>query len=109
MMDNWEAQIIFHPGKVANGIYLSRKREYRTREFLRSDNTIVTVKEGEPNDGDLEFAWLDDDQMRALVAAFDKHGIKPPDAGFTLGKLTAVEKHLEDMRTLALSKYKEKK
>lgn len=99
--DNWQAQIVFTPGRIANAIYLSRSREFGVREFLKSDDTIITVKNGEPSDN-IEFAYLDDDQLRALMVALDNHGVKRPDAGFTEGKLEATEKHLEDMRTFAM-------
>lgn len=99
-MESWEARVVFAPGKMANGVYLSRRKDIGVREYLRSDNTVITVKNGEPTKEPIEFAWLDDEQLEALSAAFDQHGVKRPDAGFTEGKLQATEKHLEDMRSI---------
>ena len=89
------------PGRIANAIYLMRVREYGVREFLKADDTIITVKRDEhTHDEDLMFATLDDDQLRALQTAITSHGVKPPEASFVQGKLEATTEHLADMRKL---------
>ncbi len=103
MEENWEARVVFNPGRITNSIYISRYRPGHggVREFLRPDDMVVTQIPGKPlKEEEIVFANLDDDQIRALVVAFDKHGVKRPDAGFTEGKLEATEKHLEDMRSI---------
>lgn len=101
MDDRWEARVVFNPGKITNAIYLHRKSDIARRDFVIDGGKIVkTFNTAEPKPDELEFAWLDDDQIRALMTAFDAHGIKRPDAGFTEGKLVATERHLEDMRQI---------
>lgn len=100
-MDNWEAQVVFNPGKICADIYLHRKRDFGVREFVLEGGKIVkSFKTSEPKPNKLEFATLDDDQIRALMAAFDKYGIKRPEASYTQGKSEAMAEHLADMRKL---------
>lgn len=51
---------------------------------------------------------MDTRDLRQIVAAFVKYsqeqGFKSSDESFAQGKLTATEKHLEDMRTLVFKK-----
>jgi hypothetical protein len=104
MEDNWEARVIFSPGRVANNVFLSRHRrgEGGVREFVVEGGAkYVTVVPDKPiKDEELVFATLDEDQLRALQVAISAHGIKLPDAGFNNGKLEAMNLHLEDMRHL---------
>jgi hypothetical protein len=103
MEDNWEARVIFSPGKIAANIYLSRRMRGAggVREFLVGNDTIKTVTpDKQLRDNELIFATLDDDQLHALQIAIANYGVKLPDAGFVQGKLEATEKHLEDTRTL---------
>lgn len=100
MYDSWEARIIFKPGIINNGVYLSRVRERGSREYLLADGSTITIKEGMPLKEDPVFATLDDDQLNALQIAITAHGIKPPEASYIQGKLEATERHLEDMRSI---------
>lgn len=103
MQSEWKAIVEFDPGMITNSVYLFRDREYRSREYMASNFEIHTVKEGERLDREkIRFAMLDDDQLQALLQAFDKFGVKRPDAGFVEGKLEATEAHLSDMRKLVL-------
>lgn len=105
MMGDWEARVVYEPGRSANAIYLTRHNA-TGREYMLAEDTIRTLREGEVTKDDLTFARLDDEQMRALLVAFETHGIKLPEASYTQGKLEATESHLEDMRKLV---FKEKK
>lgn len=103
MEDAWEARIIFSPGRVANNVYLSRRRRGTggVREFLTPGDIVKTVTpDKQYKDEELIFATLDDDQLNALQTAITTHGIKPPEASYNQGKLEAVTDHLSDMRAL---------
>lgn len=99
-MDNWEARVVFEPGRLANAVYLIRVSPYGVRKYLVGKDKVISVEKGKATTEDLVFAYLDSDQLNALMSAFDAFGVKKPDAGFTEGKLEATEKHLEDMRTM---------
>lgn len=101
MLENWKAIVVFEPGLITNSVFLYRDRERGVREYRTGQDEIKAVKEGERlNSDELRFALLDEDEMQALIAAFDKFGVKRPEASFTEGKLLATEKHLEDMRMI---------
>lgn len=104
LLGDWEAKVVYEPGRSTNAIYLTRHTA-SGREYMLAEDTIRTLRQGETTDQDLTFARLDDEQMRALLVAFDSHGVKRPEASYTQGKLEATEGHLEDMRLIALSKY----
>lgn len=103
MDDQWEARVIFSPGRVANNVYLSRSRRGTggVREFLTPGNIAKTVTpDKQYADDELIFATLDDDQLHALQMAITNYGIKPPEASYVQGKLEAATEHLADMRKL---------
>ena len=107
---NWEAIIQFRPAMMSNAVYLVRRTHIGAREYLKGNGTVITftaedyIKESD----DPIFAWLDDSMLAALAAAITKQGIKTPDQNLIQGKLEATERHLEDMRTIALKKYESK-
>lgn len=99
-MEYWQAKVMFQPGRVAAGLFIFRRRD-GVKEFLVDNDTILTVTPSKPiANEDLVFAYLEDDQLKAIQQAISEYGVKPPEASFTQGKLEAVTEHLADLRKL---------
>lgn len=101
-MNDWQVYISYIPGMDASAIFLRRKTSYGLTEYLKDGGSQLITHDGTKviKDNEITFAYLDDDQLRALQTAIAGRGIKPPEASYTEGKLEATEKHLEDTRTL---------
>jgi hypothetical protein len=93
MFENWQIKIINPVFKTSRHIFIFRKLLNGDIEFL--DGT--KIKEGDFNPKPtLE---LEPEQLQIFADALNEIGYKPQ-KGFIEGKLVAIEKHLEDMRTL---------
>ena len=74
--------------------------------FITKKGEGVTVKEGDKiDDNDIMFAEMTRDQLSAFAEELSSLGIKTNHDSIAEGKLAATERHLQDMRTIALSKY----
>lgn len=105
MLGDFKVQIIERPGVIANRVYLYRVTNGKM-EFITHNATVIMVKEGEPiNDDELFFTDLSPDQLQAFAEALANKGVKTHKDSVAEGKLAATERHLEDMRTIALAKY----
>lgn len=99
MNDQWICKIVFRPDMITNAVYLVQDHG-NSRAYLQPDGIMVSYMKNSLPEKDPYFAMLDDDQLRALQSAISDHGVKPPEASYTQGKLEATEKHLEDMRSI---------
>lgn len=105
-LGNFKVQIQETPGRITSRIFLFLPRE-GTTTFFTHKGTGVEVKEGEaPNYDELYFAEMSPDQLQAFAEALADKGIKTNKDSIAEGKLAATEKHLEDMRTIALHRFK---
>lgn len=103
---NFKVHIEELPGRITSRIFLFEIRNDSTT-FITHKGTGVTVKEGEKIDNDkIYFAEMTPDQLQAFAGALADKGIKTNKDSIAEGKLAATEKHLEDMRTIALYKFK---
>lgn len=104
MNDGWKARVVFRPDMIANAVYMTReygdRREYLTK--TGKDYTIVTAKQYETPKEDPIFILLDNSQIQSLAEAINEYGVQAPNEHLIEGKLLATERHLEDMRALAL-------
>jgi hypothetical protein len=91
--------------KGTNEVFLFKHEQHATI-FVRGDGTCITVQDGD-NTGDdkLAFAEMSNDQLAAFAQALADKGIKTNKDSIAEGKLAATEKHLEDMRLIALKGY----
>lgn len=110
MSDIWFGDYKVHiqgvPGRVALNVYLVRY-DRGSSTFIKSDGTAHTISEGERIEQDkLVFAEMSDDQLAAFAEALASKGIKTNKDSIAEGKLAATERHLEDMRLIALHKFK---
>lgn len=98
---DWQVFAEYRPGQMSTFIYVSRRREPLSVQFLvKGGDEVVTVKEGAFED-EVYFARYEDDFIgQLLVEALDKRGIKAPAQSFTEGKLQATEAHLQDLRQM---------
>lgn len=95
--------------KMTNNVFLF-KREQGVDHFVKGNGTVQAVERGEVAKLDeLVFAEMSDDQLRAFASALSERGIKPDHVSVAEGKLEATQKHLEDMRLIALAPYQENK
>jgi len=102
MFGDWKVHIKEIPGRIDSEIYLWRV-EKAGDVFLNDKGEAITLSEGSSNPP--YFAQLTADQLAALAEAFSQKGIKTNKDSVAQGKLAATERHLEDMRTIALNKY----
>ena len=92
-MEDWKIKIVDVGYKLEKDIYIFTKRFDSKLEMLGGeiiDNGAVPPK---------PTISLTDQQMIALANALAKEGVNPQKE-FTVGKLEATEKHLQDMRKL---------
>lgn len=102
MFGDFKVQIIERPGIVDNRVFLWRASP-GAMEFITHKAEVRIVKDAEAvKDEELYFADLSQDQLQAFADALANKGIKTRNDSIAEGKLIATEKHLEDMRTLAL-------
>lgn len=93
----WKLKIVEVGYKMGRDLYIFRRVGGKT-EIMQPDGTIKTFNEGEVYDA-VPFMEMDTDMLQQFSDELSKNGFKPQ-KGFIEGKLDAVEKHLEDMRTL---------
>lgn len=100
MFGDWKVQIVEVPGMITSKVYLFQYLKEYT-EFLTNKGDIITVKAGELRKEDnLYFTQMTPDQLQAFAEALASKGIKTNKDSIAEGKLTATEKHLNDMRRL---------
>lgn len=105
MFGEFEVSIRDHLMNNSKRIYLY-KREQGTTYFVTKLGEIHAIQEGAIFDDEaLMFAEMTDDQLTAFAEAMSQMGIKTNHDSIAEGKLLATERHLEDMRTIALSRY----
>lgn len=106
MLVDFKVKIIERPGVFTKRVFMWRY-DRNVMEFFTHKAEVRIVKEGEQvNDDELYFAELTDDQLQAFADALANKGVKTRNDSIAEGKLQATEKHLEDMRLIALSKFK---
>jgi len=97
-MENWIIKIVDVGYKLEKDIYIFTKRPNGDTEMLSGEifpiGKLITPK---------ATISLTNQQMIAFANALNKEGVNP-EKEYTAGKLEATEKHLEDMRKLALNK-----
>lgn len=92
-------------GRSVNRVFLYQNKQGYT-VFLKNDGTAQTIKEGEQHKYDeLWFVEMSYDQLHAFAEALANKGIKTNKDSIAEGKLQATERHLEDMRLIALHKF----
>ena len=94
-MNEWIIKIIDAGWKNTREIYIFRKKHDDGMEML--DGRVI--KKGALGKSFKPTLELEPEQLQALADELDKIGYKPQ-KGFMEGKLSATEKHLEDMRDL---------
>lgn len=104
MFGDWKVHIQQKFGYKKYRIYLVQ--HLKDRSVFLKDDTITTIMEGSTEEPPF-FAEMDNDQLIAFAEALASKGIKTNNDSIAEGKLAATERHLEDMRLIALSKYKE--
>lgn len=105
-MNSWECKIVFRPDWLAHAVYMTRDNG-QDREYLTgtgTQHTIIRAGRHEAVKDDPVFAVLDDDMIHALGAAINEAGYRVPNEHLIEGKLTATERHLDDMRALVFKK-----
>lgn len=107
MIGEWQVQVMEVPGYNGRKIYLYRHLEYGT-EFINEQGQMSTIINGERNDNPPCFAQMNEDQLAALAEALSEKGFSTHRDSVAQGKLAATEKHLEDMRKIALHNYDRK-
>lgn len=93
---------------ILRGVYkvYMYRREDRETYFITKAGLVHTIQEGAVYDeNEVVFAEMSLDQLGAFAEAMSELGIKTNHDSIAQGKLAATEKHLEDMRLIALSKY----
>lgn len=106
MFGDFKVHIQQTPGMINYRVFLFQHRQDGT-VFIKNDGTAQTVPEGATRKEDeLYFAEMSDDQLQAFAEALASKGIKTNKDSVAEGKLAATERHLEDMRLIALSKFK---
>lgn len=106
MFGEFEVSIRAHLMNNSQRIYLY-KREEGTTYFVTKSGDVHAIQEGALFDEEaLMFAEMTDDQLTAFAEAMSQMGIKTNHDSIAEGKLFATERHLEDMRTIALARYK---
>lgn len=70
--------------------------------MMKNDGSTEIIEESAGSSPTFSF---DRGVLRPLCDALLKHGVRPKEASHTEGKLEATEKHLEDMRKIALHQY----
>lgn len=86
-------------------VFLS-KRDSNSTIFIKADGMAYELVEGAKIDEDeVYFAEMSGDQLQALAEALASKGIKTNKDSIAEGKLSATERHLEDMRTIVLHKF----
>lgn len=94
------------PGRVGFNVYLF-KYEQDAIIFIKGDGTANRIDEGANYDEkEFVFAEMSKDQLSAFAEALASEGIKTNKDSIAEGKLAATERHLEDMRLIALYKFK---
>lgn len=105
MFGDFKVQIIERPGSMDNRIFLYRVT-HGFMEFVTHKAEVRIVKESEAVvDDEVYFADMSQDQLQAFAEALANKGVKTTQDSVAQGKLAATERHLEDMRTIALHKY----
>ena len=99
-MENFKIHLVEDWAMGGKKIYISRRVGDRI-EVMFGD-TVTAYQMGEAI-SDKPTLRLSDELLQELANALDKAGFKPKE-GYLEGKLTATEKHLEDMRTLVFEK-----
>lgn len=94
-MENWKIKIVDVGYKFERDMYIYYKMMDNKIGVLHGD-TIETFNSGDAIKPTLS---LPPEALQELANALDAIGFKPKE-GFLEGKLQAIEKHLEDMRTL---------
>ncbi len=102
MFGDWKVHIQQVFGHSKYRIYLVQYQKGKSL-FLKND-TITTLEEGSADEPPF-FAEMDNDQLQAFAQALADKGVKTNKDSIAEGKLAATEKHLEDMRIIALAKY----
>lgn len=101
-MNDWQVFIEYKPNQLRTFVYLVRRVDSGTRQFLTKGGTeVITLKDSAPADTDIYFIAVEDDHVLSLVVeAIDKRGIKAPSQSFIQGKYEATNDHLQDLRKL---------
>jgi len=95
-MNDWIVKIVDVGYKLEKDIYIFTRTQNGGREMLSGEIITDGVIPPKPT------LSLTHQQMIALVNALNKEGVSP-EKEYTAGKLEATEKHLEDMRKIALT------
>lgn len=95
-MENWKVKIVDVGYKFELDIYIVRHLTNGKIEIWRNDVTETIDEYGAVLKPSFS---MHPEMLQDLVNSLSERGIKPKE-GFLEGKLTATEKHLEDMRTL---------
>lgn len=86
-------------------VYMYR-RENRETYFITKAGLVHAIQEGAPFDeNEVVFAEMSQDQLAAFAEAMSEMGIKTNHDSIAEGKLAATERHLEDMRLIALARF----
>lgn len=106
MFGEFKVHIIETPAMMQSKVYLVRQEKNQV-VFLTKDGTAVTIpRNSAVNTDHLYFAEMSPDQLQAFAQALADRGVKTNQDSVAEGKLTATERHLEDMRTIVLAKYR---
>ena len=100
MEDNWVIKIVDVGYTYTRDVFIFR-RSIGGAEFIQNDGTALFVAEGSV-ERPKPTIQLDPEALQALADELSHVGYKPQ-KGFIEGKLTATEKHLEDMRRLVFT------
>lgn len=76
--------------------------EYKDKEWIRGES--LSYGAYNPNPTIVIRGRLTDQIIKALVEAFDNHGIKPNSQSNLEGQLKSTKYHLEDMRKIAFKR-----
>lgn len=103
---NFKVFIQERPASLSYRIFLYTK-DGKTITHITKDGAVKTSDINGPlNDDELYFADMTGEMLQAFAEALASQGIKTNKDSVAEGKLLATERHLDDMRTIALAKYK---
>lgn len=106
MKPDIEVRIYETPGMFKNTVALYRRLPTGLVELTLADGTTEVLNPMESNQRAFTF-MATDQELRALFYDLKEYLRIGEDRNYTDGKLTATEKHLEDMRTLVFNEERE--
>lgn len=103
----WTFKLHENPGMICIDLWAFRK-VLDKRQVLTHDGTVKTYElQAQPDPGDYFIRFEDREQLTKLANALASFGVKSSNDHKNEGLLEATRSHLEDMRLIALNRYKQ--